>query len=55
MRVVSMACGVGPLFLSEAYPDQVFLPAVNTTFFGGAVFPRHLGGAVRRMRDVHHS
>lgn len=35
--VVSMACGVGPQFLSEAYPDQRFYPAVNTTFFGGAV------------------
>ncbi|MFH1479857.1 MAG: methylenetetrahydrofolate reductase C-terminal domain-containing protein [Pseudomonadota bacterium] len=35
--VVSMACGVGPQFLSEAYPHQRFFPAVNTTFFGGAV------------------
>ncbi len=35
--VVSMACGVGPQFLSEMYKDQVFYPAVNTTFFGGAV------------------
>jgi ferredoxin len=35
--VISMACGVGPQFLSEAYPQQRFLPAVNTTFFGGAV------------------
>lgn len=35
--VISMACGVGPQFLTEAYPDQVFFPAVNTTFFGGAV------------------
>ena len=35
--VVSMACGVGPQFLSEAYPKQKFFPAVNTTFFGGAV------------------
>jgi len=35
--VISMACGVGPQFLSEAYPQQQFLPAVNTTFFGGAV------------------
>ncbi|MBN2061548.1 MAG: methylenetetrahydrofolate reductase C-terminal domain-containing protein [Deltaproteobacteria bacterium] len=35
--VLSMACGVGPQFLSEAYPDQRFFPAVNTTFFGGAV------------------
>ena len=34
--VISMACGVGPQFLSEMYKDQVFYPAVNTTFFGGA-------------------
>ncbi len=34
--VVSMACGVGPQFLSEMYKDQTFYPAVNTTFFGGA-------------------
>lgn len=35
--VLSMACGVGPQFLSAMYPDQTFYPAVNTTFFGGAV------------------
>jgi ferredoxin len=35
--VISMACGVGPQFLSNAYPEQRFLPAVNTTSFGGAV------------------
>ncbi len=35
--VVSLACGVGPQFLSEMYPDQIFFPGVNTTFFGGAV------------------
>ncbi len=35
--VISMACGVGPQFLSEAYPKQRFFPAVDTTFFGGAV------------------
>ena len=34
--VISMACGVGPQFLSEAYPNQRFFPAVNTTFMGGA-------------------
>ncbi|MDD9301736.1 MAG: methylenetetrahydrofolate reductase C-terminal domain-containing protein [Desulfobacter sp.] len=34
--VVSMACGVGPQFLSEMYSEQQFFPAVNTTFFGGA-------------------
>lgn len=35
--VLSMACGVGPQFLSEAYPRQRFFPTVNTKFFGGAV------------------
>ena len=35
--VISMACGVGPQFLSQAYPNQQFFPAVNTTFYGGAV------------------
>jgi ferredoxin len=34
--VISMACGVGPQFLSEMYKDQTFYPAVDTTFFGGA-------------------
>ncbi len=35
--VISMACGVGPQFLSERYPGTRFFPAVNTSFFGGAV------------------
>ena len=35
--VLSMACGVGPQFLSEAYPRQRFFPTVNTKFMGGAV------------------
>ena len=35
--VLSMACGVGPQFLSEYYTEQRFYPAVNTTFYGGAV------------------
>ncbi|MBF0226961.1 MAG: methylenetetrahydrofolate reductase C-terminal domain-containing protein [Desulfobacterales bacterium] len=39
--VISMACGVGPQFLSEAYPNQRFFPAVNTTFMGGAVQHGH--------------
>lgn len=34
--VISLACGVGPQFLSEMYTDQIFYPGVNTTFFGGA-------------------
>ncbi|NQU15093.1 MAG: methylenetetrahydrofolate reductase C-terminal domain-containing protein [Desulfobacteraceae bacterium] len=35
--IISMACGVGPQFLSERYPGKRFFPAVNTTFLGGAV------------------
>jgi ferredoxin len=35
--ILSMACGVGPQFLSERYPENRCLPAVNTTFLGGAV------------------
>ena len=35
--VLSMACGVGPQFLSEAYPGQRFYPTVNTKFMGGAI------------------
>lgn len=34
--ILSMACGVGPQFLSEAYPAQKVYPAVDTKFFGGA-------------------
>jgi ferredoxin len=34
--VISLACGVGPQFLSDMYKDQTFYPGVNTTFFGGA-------------------
>ena len=35
--ILSMSCGVGPQFLSEHYPESRCLPAVNTTFYGGAV------------------
>jgi ferredoxin len=35
--VISLACGVGPQFLSEMYREKIFYPGVNTTFFGGAV------------------
>ena len=35
--IVSMACGVGPQFLSEAYPKRKFYPAVNTTSYGGSI------------------
>lgn len=35
--VLSIACGVGPQFLSERYPDKKVFPGVNTRFMGGAV------------------
>jgi ferredoxin len=35
--VISIACGVGPQFLSERYPDAKVFPGLNTKFMGGAV------------------
>jgi len=35
--VISLACGVGPQFLSERYIDAKIFPGVNTKFMGGAV------------------
>ncbi|MBF0475803.1 MAG: methylenetetrahydrofolate reductase C-terminal domain-containing protein [Deltaproteobacteria bacterium] len=35
--MVSIACGVGPQFLAERYPDAVVYPGINTQFMGGAV------------------
>lgn len=35
--VISIACGVGPQFLSERYPSLRVFPGVNTKFMGGAV------------------
>jgi len=35
--VVSIACGVGPQFLSERYPALKIFPGVNTKFMGGAL------------------
>jgi len=35
--VISIACGVGPQFLSERYPAKKIFPGVNTKFMGGAV------------------
>lgn len=35
--VVSIACGVGPQFLSERYPSARIFPGINTQFMGGAV------------------
>ncbi len=34
--VISIACGVGPQFLSERYPEANVFPGVNTEFMGGA-------------------
>jgi len=35
--VVSIACGVGPQFLAERYPETDIFPGVNTEFMGGAL------------------
>jgi hypothetical protein len=35
--VISIACGVGPQFLSERYPSARIFHGVNTKFMGGAV------------------
>lgn len=35
--VISLACGVGPQFLSERYPSTRIFPGVNTQFMGGAI------------------
>ncbi|MFC1883687.1 methylenetetrahydrofolate reductase C-terminal domain-containing protein [Thermodesulfobacteriota bacterium] len=35
--VISIACGVGPQFLSERYKNVKVFPGVNTKFMGGAV------------------
>jgi ferredoxin len=35
--IVSIACGVGPQFVSERYPNIRVYPGINTTFIGGAV------------------
>lgn len=34
--VVSLACGVGPQYLAERYPDKYIVPAMNTYFAGGS-------------------
>lgn len=35
--LISIACGVGPQFLSERFPDIPIFPGINTTFMGGAL------------------
>jgi ferredoxin len=35
--VLSMACPIGPQFLSERYPKERVFPILNTTFLGGAL------------------
>ncbi len=35
--VVSIACGVGPQFVSERFPELRVFPGINTTFIGGAL------------------
>jgi ferredoxin len=34
--IISLACGVGPQYLAERYPDKYIIPAMNTKFAGGA-------------------
>ncbi|MFH1057537.1 MAG: methylenetetrahydrofolate reductase C-terminal domain-containing protein [Pseudomonadota bacterium] len=35
--IISIACGVGPQFVSERYPTATVFPGINTTFIGGAL------------------
>lgn len=35
--IISIACGVGPQFMSERYPKVPVYPGINTTFIGGAL------------------
>jgi ferredoxin len=35
--IISIACGVGPQFVSARYPSVRVFPGINTTFIGGAV------------------
>ncbi|MDR2349881.1 MAG: methylenetetrahydrofolate reductase C-terminal domain-containing protein [Deltaproteobacteria bacterium] len=35
--VLSMACSIGPQFLSRRYPEERVFPALNTCFLGGAL------------------
>ncbi len=35
--VISLACGVGPQFIAERFPEKLVFPAVNTKFIGGAI------------------
>lgn len=34
--IISLACGVGPQYLAERYPDKYIIPAMNTKFVGGS-------------------
>ena len=35
--VISLACGVGPQFIAERFPEKLVFPGVNTKFMGGAI------------------
>lgn len=35
--IISIACGVGPQFVSERFPTVRVYPGINTTFIGGAL------------------
>ena len=34
--IVSLACGVGPQYLAERFPDKYVVPALNSKFAGGS-------------------
>lgn len=35
--VMSLACGIGPQYIAEAYPGLAVLPGLNTSFMGGTL------------------
>jgi len=35
--VLSMACSIGPQYISARYPESLVFPALNTSFMGGAL------------------
>ena len=52
--VLSMACGVGPQFLSEAYPGQKFFSGGQHQVFRRRGPAWHMGRALRRVRNLCH-
>jgi hypothetical protein len=50
--VLSMACGVGPQFLSEAYPEPEVFSGGGHQVLWRCGSARHLGGALCRLRHM---